>query len=172
MKATRIVVLAATLLVTLAGCGSADGGADVASAGGTATSAAGHQNASDQDQAFKFVDCMREHGVDLPDPEPNGKGGYKLGLGDIDRDDPALLPALQACQDLLPENVRDAANDPKLQDQMREFAKCMRAHGIDLPDPDPNGGFGGGLPKIDRDSPAFQKAADACKDKLPQAAGR
>jgi hypothetical protein len=172
MKATRIVVLATALLMTLAGCGSADGGDGVASAGGTSTAASGNQKASEEEQAFEFVACMREHGIDLPDPEPDGEGGYKLGLGDIDRDDPALLPALEACRDLLPDSVRDVADDPKTQDQLREFAKCMREHGIDLPDPDPNGGFGKALADIDRDSPAFQKAAKACEDKLPQAAGR
>jgi hypothetical protein len=171
MKATRIAVLAAALLITLAGCGSSGGDDGVASAGGTSTAASG-DDASEEEQAFEFVDCMREHGVDLPDPEPDGKGGYKLGLGQVDRDDPALTPALQACRDLLPDRVRDTLNDPEVQDQLREFAKCMREHGIDIPDPDPNGGFGGDIGKIDRDSPAFQKAAKACEDKLPQAAGR
>jgi hypothetical protein len=27
----------------------------------------------------KQAKCMREHGVDMPDPDPTGKGGMRIG---------------------------------------------------------------------------------------------
>jgi hypothetical protein len=47
------------------------------------------------------------------------------------------------------------------------FAKCMRDNGVDVPDPDADGGFGDAVSKIDRNSPAFTKAMEACKKHLP-----
>jgi hypothetical protein len=36
-----------------------------------------------QDEAFdgalKFAKCMRDHGIDMPDPDPTGKGATRLG---------------------------------------------------------------------------------------------
>jgi hypothetical protein len=49
----------------------------------------------------------------------------------------------------------------------------MREHGIDVPDPDPNGGGlvikkgSGGADTFNPDDPAFQAAHKACEDKLP-----
>jgi hypothetical protein len=56
------------------------------------------------------------------------------------------------------------------------FAKCMREHGVDMPDPQPGGGgqgfnlqFRGGDPRTDDD---FQKAQEACghflRDAIPE----
>jgi hypothetical protein len=48
------------------------------------------------------------------------------------------------------------------------YAKCMRAHGVNVPDPSPNagpaggGGGGGGAFRALRDSPNFQAASQAC----------
>ena len=58
----------------------------------------------------------------------------------------------------------------------RQFAQCVRDHGVDLPDPTADGGLqapSGGLAALQ--SPAFQAALVACRDKLtgivPSAAG-
>jgi hypothetical protein len=171
MSATRIVVFAATLLgllMALAGCGTAGGGDDIASAGGPRSSTkASNEQASDEDKAFKFVDCMREHGIDLPDPEPNGKGGFKFGLAEsgVDLSSKTFQDAFGACRDLAPFGER-LKNNPELMDQLRQLAKCMREHGVDMPDPDPNGGLAD-MAGIDRDSPEFRQALEACKDKVP-----
>jgi hypothetical protein len=46
----------------------------------------------------------------------------------------------------------------------RQFAKCMREHGVDMPDPDPNTGMSAILNSgIDFNSPTFKAATEACK---------
>jgi hypothetical protein len=51
----------------------------------------------------------------------------------------------------------------------------MRDHGVDMPDPDPNGGGlrinSSGGPAMGPDDPTFKAAQEACKDKLPGALG-
>lgn len=166
------MVLGAATLLALAGCSSPQGDDGIASAGGATTQSA--EQVSDEDKALEFVDCMREQGIDLPDPEPNGNGGFDYGIADsgVDVGDPAFRKAIQACQDKLPGGGLANLDDPEMQAQLREFAQCMRDNGIDFPDPDPDGGFAGALAEIDRTSPQFQKAIDACRDKLPQGVGR
>jgi hypothetical protein len=70
-----------------------------------------------EDQLYAFAECMREEGVDWPDPDltafaPGGgargpqtgepgdgpTGGGPFGGGDIDMDDPLVQAALEACQ--------------------------------------------------------------------------
>ncbi len=64
-----------------------------------------------QDAATKFAACMREHGVDMPDPVIGGGGGpgggaqarRSQGPGTrIDRDSPKTQAAMKACEDKLP----------------------------------------------------------------------
>lgn len=170
MTRLRITVLAA--LFVLAGC-SSGGGEGIPSAGGQQSGTAAEQ-VSDEEKAREFVDCMRENGVELPDPVPDGDGGFDFGVDDagVALDDPAFRTAIQACRDKLPGGGREYLDDPETQAQLREFAQCMRDNGVDFPDPEPGGGFGGALAELDRNDPAFQQALDACRDKLPERGGR
>jgi hypothetical protein len=173
MNGLRTTVLGALTLLALAGCSS--GGDDpIASAGGPGSSTASTAQASDEEKAHEFVDCMRDNGVDLPDPEPDGDGGFDFGLdqANVGVGDPGFQKALKACRDKLPGGGSEYFDDPEVQAQLREFAQCMRDKGIDFPDPDPDGGFGGELGDLDRTSPAFQSAMEACKDKLPARGGK
>jgi hypothetical protein len=53
--------------------------------------------------ALAFARCMRQHGVNVPDPNPNGGGiVVKGGPGTLNPDDPKFKAAQQACQKLLP----------------------------------------------------------------------
>jgi hypothetical protein len=58
------------------------------------------------DQALKFSQCMREHGIDLPDPQARGGGivMMKKGPGDaeIDPESPVFQRAQKACQSFMP----------------------------------------------------------------------
>jgi hypothetical protein len=45
------------------------------------------------DRALRFDRCMREHGVDLPAPRPDGG----RDAPDVDPDDPTFLAATKAC---------------------------------------------------------------------------
>ena len=50
----------------------------------------------------------------------------------------------------------------------RAFAQCMRDNGVpDYPDPDPNGRFGAGHERFDRDDPTVKAATEKCRGLLP-----
>ncbi len=61
------------------------------------------QRAQLQQQLVKFAECMRSHGVDVPDPSTS-TGGFGIGrtFRSIDRNSPAFKSALSACQSLRP----------------------------------------------------------------------
>jgi hypothetical protein len=56
----------------------------------------------------------------------------------------------------------------------RQFAQCMREHGVDMPDPDPNNG--GGKVRIEAgagvDKEKMQQALDACREFMPNGGER
>jgi hypothetical protein len=65
------------------------------------------QRAQVQQQLVKFAECMRSHGVNVPDPTFNGSGstrgfGFRQAFRSIDRNSPAFQSALKACQSLRP----------------------------------------------------------------------
>jgi hypothetical protein len=160
------------LLLLLGACSSAAGdGQGVASAGSGGTSAppaSATQQGTTEEQAQKFAQCMRDNGVDMPDPEPGG--GFGGGAEtDIDRNSPAFQKAMDACRSHLPGGGDLSKLDPKLIDQIRALTQCLRDNGVNVPDPDPNSPMLGmeAMQNIDRESPVFKKAMEACKDKVP-----
>jgi hypothetical protein len=68
------------------------------------------QRAQFQQQLVKFAECMRSHGVNVPDPTFNGNGlfGFRQAFRSIDRNSPAFQSALKACQSLRPRFGRGA----------------------------------------------------------------
>jgi hypothetical protein len=168
----RRFMTAFALLLLLGGCSSAantDQG--VASVGGNSSGAppaSATQQGSTEDQMQKFVQCMRDNGVDLPDPEPGGGFGGNPD-SQIDRNSPVFEKAMDACRTQLPGGGDLSKIDPKMIDQLRQLTQCLRDNGVDVPDPDPNSPTLGldQMQNIDRDSPAFKKAMEACKDKVP-----
>jgi len=175
--ATGLAVVAAGLAVALAGCGGGEAEPGIASAGGQAAAstaaAAADAQPRGEERRRQFAQCMRDNGVDLPDPEP-GSGRLGRAGANIDRDSPAFQQAREACREFAPSGGDLAKANPELMEQMRRFTQCMRDNGVDLPDPDPNApglGLGGIAKDVDRDSPAFQQALEACRDELPQRRG-
>lgn len=68
-----------------------------------------------EDTMLEFSICMRENGVDMPDPDFSnlGLGGGDEGSGDgdifggaIDLDDPAVAAALEECQEVFSGSLR------------------------------------------------------------------
>ncbi|MDQ7906839.1 hypothetical protein RB614_20190 [Phytohabitans sp. ZYX-F-186] len=170
MRVRIHLALAAAALAFLSACGGETDAGGVATVGGSAA-ASPSASADTADQGRKFAQCMRDNGLpDFPDPGPNGQ---PMGGGDFDRKkltSDAGVKALQACRDLAPNGGERADLDPAQQEQLRQWAECMRANGIEMPDPNPNtGGFlgldGGELP-FDPDDPKFQAAMEACQDKF------
>lgn len=168
MRRLLLVVPALLAALAIAGCADADDDPSVATAGEGGD--AGTAELTDEQQVQAFVECLRDQGLDVPDPEPGtGVGGILHDSG-IPREE--LLPALQACQHLAPDGgVVNHLQDPAVQDQLREFAQCMREHGVDVPDPDPNGGFPFGEGVIHPDDPEVQAALEACEEHLTQIRG-
>jgi hypothetical protein len=151
----RWIGLTAASLVLLAGCGPDADAPGVASAAGTGAppasgSPAGSASADVVSQylaaARKYVQCMRAEGIDLPDPGPKGEIDYTT-LGGNPKKDPKFLAASVKCSPLLPP-VPDELQpkpDPLSPQQIqwaRDYAKCVRAHGVpNFPDPDADGYF-------------------------------
>lgn len=154
----RRILLTAAAVLLLAACSSTTGPSVATAGGGTAAATPSPLDKAEANR--RFARCMREHGVEVPDPGPDGN--LQMG-GDIDRG--KATGAMSACQQLLPNGGTLSNLSPEQLDQARAFAKCMREHGIDMPDPDPASGIADllGNGAIDVNSPAFRDAANACK---------
>ena len=132
--------------------------------------------------ALAFAKCMRAHAVpDFPDPKVSGNSIQILGSSPgIDRQSPAFVAAQHACEHLLPAGAAPSQQQTaRLKARFLTLARCMRAHGIPgFPDPTSsppasragysaitsNGGAWLAIPgSIDVTSPAFHRAASACK---------
>jgi hypothetical protein len=131
-----------------------------------------------QEGILEFVACLREQGIDVPDPQFGLDGnliGGAAAFAAIDFTSPEFLDAAEACQDIL------AALQPQLDpeelaernDELLRFAECMRREGVDFPDPDPLRGltisdFRGedGALIIDPFSAAFLDASSVCRTEI------
>jgi hypothetical protein len=143
-KRHGFVLVVGAVLALATGCSSDNGGdkiASISSAPKSGEPAAAKATGTQEDQMRAYAKCMREHGVDMPDPEmsPDGKGGRITINGDGKNGDPGKLDAAsEACKTLLPNGGEMKQMDPAQLDKLRENAKCMREHGVDMPDPDPS----------------------------------
>lgn len=152
----------------LAGCGGADrddGGVATAGGGGarpTLSAAA----LSEQERRIRFTDCLREQGLDVSDPEP-GRNLPRLAPGaKVDRG--KLQDALRACREFAPNGGQPWQLDPEQVERVREFARCMREHGVpEFPDPDADGRIQPGKAGLDPQDPAVRAAFDTCREVLP-----
>jgi len=167
-------MLAGGLMVTTAACGGDEGGGSknkVASGGG-ANAADGGGNAgsdkkdadkgSQREQMIRFAGCMREHGIDMPDPEgEDGAMGMTMALpagGDTTKADEAY----EACRQFQPESDFDPG-DPAYKEYLARHGECLRAEGLDMPD------AGGGMAMaIDPNDEKTMKALETCDKKVPR----
>jgi len=113
----------------------------------------------------ELLQCLRDHGVDVPDPQPDG-GPVVI---DVDAGDTAKLDALKACGPDLPPPGRPGTarigGDPA---ELKPFAQCMREHGLsDFPDPDKDGLVLQKDSDVHPGTAEFDAAQGACKDLLP-----
>ncbi|MBO3748149.1 hypothetical protein J5X84_18910 [Streptosporangiaceae bacterium NEAU-GS5] len=170
MRIQRTGLAAALLLTTglLTACGQSSANTGVASVKGASSPAASASPKPSADSRA-FAQCMRDNGVDMPDPGPDG--GFGDALKNMDVSQPKLQKALKACRSLAPGGDIDLS-DPKVMEALRQFAQCMRANGVDMPDPDPAAGRIA-MDGINRSDPKVLKAFDACRGKLtPLTGGR
>lgn len=176
MRRHGFAVLAAipVLVLGLTACGSDDGGKK----GASGTKA---QTVSDQEKARKFAQCMRTNGVDMPDPETNDGGGIAIRAGKVKgkstkADESKFKAAMNKCRSLMPNGGKPPKLTPEDSAKMREFAKCMRQHGVDMPDPSDDGaitikrkaGAGGAPAKGLGDDKKLEDAQKACQRYMPK----
>lgn len=62
------------------------------------------QRAQFQQELVKFAQCMRSHGIDIPDPSTSGGGGFGIfrQIPSSERSSPAFQTALKSCSSTLP----------------------------------------------------------------------
>lgn len=173
-----MISLAISLLL-VSGCGGGDDTGVASLEGSTTTQDGATQQteglALDEESVLGFAACMREEGIDFPDPvvDRDGNVGFDLlalrKLGQVDEDE--LNAAFENCASYL-EGVEfgfEQLFNAEFQDQLVAFSGCMREHGFDMPDPDFSGleETGRLYPQFDLDDPDFDAAFDACRDVLP-----
>jgi hypothetical protein len=152
-------ILAATVL--LAACGGSNG---------DDPSVAEPDDAKEQ----AFADCMRKAGLTVKQSNDGRRTAMQIPKGIS----PARLQKIQR------DCTRKTGGGPKrlsraerakALDAALKFARCMRAHGIDVPDPKADGGgisLGSpGKSGPDPESPAFQRAQKTCESLLPDGKG-
>jgi hypothetical protein len=140
-----LAVAALAVAAVLTGCGGSGG---QHTAVPTSTSAG--------DQVIRFAQCMRQHGINVPDPAP---GSGRITINPQGSTDAQIQAAQEACRKYRPEtsNPRDGADS----DRMVRLARCLRRHGVNVADPQP------GQPlKINdqgQDRQQLQQANQACQ---------
>jgi hypothetical protein len=173
MTRSLLILAAVAAAVALGACGGS--GKDNGSGGSG-------QNREDKafEGALKFAKCMREHGIDMPDPQRVGSGGIKQTLNGRPGSETKMKAAQDACQKYMQiggGKAPSAAQMAKVKDATLAYAKCMRQHGVDMPDPKFGGSGGGstfqfggpgkgGTTGPNPDSPTFKAADKACHSTL------
>jgi hypothetical protein len=175
MTRSPLLLLAAVgSALALAACGGSDDNGGAASGRGN------------QDKAFegalKYAKCMRDHGIDMPDPQRVGSGGIKQTVNGRPGSKAKMDAANKDCQKYMQiggGKAPSAAEQAKVKDAMLAYAKCMRGQGVNMPDPkfsNSGGGVtfqlggpgnkGGSTGGPNPDAPGFKAADKVCHSKL------
>jgi hypothetical protein len=171
-EGVNIRIAGAGLLIAataLAGC-----------AGQSGAAAKGTPTPQQREQAFlKFAQCMRDHGIDMPDPTTDSNGNLQMSRPtnvkfDNQADRKKLRTASEACRSNLKGVVQQFTPQQRaqLQDNLVKLAQCMRSNGVDMPDPNfsDNPGTGGGRREffggINRNDPKVKQALQTCRTKV------
>jgi hypothetical protein len=166
---TLVATALATASLAVAGCG-ADKETPASSASNKGMSA------NDKKALLQYSQCMRDHGVNMPDPTFSG-GGAKVTMREDKGADPQKMQdAQKACQKYQ-DQVKPPSMSEAQQKEMKQAAlknaQCMRDHGIDFPDPQFGEGgrmqqrIGGPGSNVDPNSAKFQAAMKACQKDAP-----
>ena len=113
---------ALVLVLALASCGGEGSDARVASLGGTTTTdgnaAASSEERDPEEALLAYARCMREHGVDVPDPQVDGGGRATFRVMRPRGNEQKFQEAQEACSKHL-ENARPRNLDPEEQAELR-----------------------------------------------------
>ena len=132
----------------------------------------------DEEIAFEegvldFAQCMREEGINFPDPTFDIDGNPQFDNLEIENEE-EFENAFENCEDILRNALPEQFDlDPEVEaalvDASLEFSQCMREQGIDFPDPKPGefGFFAFRDADIDFTSEAVQNAFEICQPENP-----
>jgi hypothetical protein len=156
-RTAAALIVSASVALVAAACG---GRPSLTGSGGS-SNAVGTTNS----HQVSFSRCMRARGVtNFPDPNSSGvipkESSQELGVTSS-----KFQSAQTACQYLLPNggNGPNQAEVQQVRAQALSFAKCMRTHGVALPDPDSSGRIPDpATVGINQGSPQFEEANQAC----------
>lgn len=137
----------AALALALSGCTSSSDDSGIAKIGdvNTAASAPAVASGTDEEQALAFAQCMRDNGVDFPDPtvdadgSPSFAGAFGRGQeGGFDPTDTSFQDAMTACSDLmdgLQIGPGSASVDTEaISEALYSYTQCLRDQGLDVGD--------------------------------------
>lgn len=127
------------------------------------------EEVDDEQAILDLVACLRDNGLDIPDPQFGPEGPTFADpsvIASIDPGSDTFMNAMDACDEYL-DAVRPAIDPEQQAEQVEQqlvLAECMRREGMEeFPDPDPVNGFGlrdlAAFDPFDRD---FQVAFSAC----------
>jgi hypothetical protein len=164
MRTLRSAAAAALVLVALGLV--ACGGDDPAPA---SSSSGGHgPDAKTKQAMLDFARCMRQHGINMPDPKFDQGGATVMQNGGKNTTPEQQRAAEQACakyqKQIKPPQMSEADQE-KFKQAALKNARCMRQHGIDMPDPQfgENGEVRQRITgNIKPTDPKFQAAQKAC----------
>jgi len=166
----RILIIIFSISIVAAACSSGED-AGVASLAATEdiTSASTTQPVNDEEALVAFSQCMRDQGLDFPDPVVGSDGYPRFEFADPENiDRVALFEAGESCRDLLEGVVLGLPdlNTAEFSDTFLEYAGCMRDHGFDeIPDSlDMASLMTGGELSFDPTDPDFIAADEQCRD--------
>ena len=183
MRSNALLAAATSSFVTLALAGCASGDADrptvptaQGAPAGVTTKDGGAQGRGDDLAAYvesqrRWVTCMRDSGIDIPDADSKGRVDL-AGQGPALKTNPKFIRASKSCSYLMgqvPQGFEEA-NEPLLSPSQikikQDYAKCMQQGGApDFPDPGVDGygdGDNSGQPEWDQTSAGARRATRIC----------
>ena len=126
-----------------------------------------------EEGVLEFAQCMREEGINFPDPTFDIDGNPQFDNLEIENEE-EFETAFENCEDILRNALPEQFDlDPEVEaalvDASLEFSQCMRDQGIDFPDPKPGefGFFAFRDADIDFGSEAVQEAFEICQPENP-----
>ena len=126
-----------------------------------------------EEGVLDFAQCMREEGINFPDPTFDIDGNPQFDNLEIENEE-EFESAFENCEDTLRNALPEQFDlDPEVEaalvDASLEFSQCMRDQGIDFPDPKPGefGFFAFRDADIDFTSEAVQNAFEICQPENP-----
>ncbi|MFI7286816.1 hypothetical protein ACIBRY_09200 [Streptomyces anulatus] len=150
-----VCAVAAALVLTATACSGGGGGTKD---GGSASDS----KKTKEDQALEHRECLRDQGLDIPEPKPGQDGmGTTIDGGSMNKKE--MEKAFKACEDkAVGGGAKELTQAEK--DKMVAFARCMRENGFDMPDPTFDGGAMKAMPALEsKDMKKFEKANKACE---------